>query len=350
MTPSDEVLCQWYEARDTFLGINYYRRNYQQGLLLARRVEDQVPEAKWLCNLFRDFDPELPELALVDRLCKEHGRGVLDATCYLGIIHPDPRCRGQYFQQAWNQRHPLAFGRGWSGGWRGGERICLGLASRGCEEPCVLYAAGIEAGKGTARQLNYIKRAAELGFVDAFSFYARAACVQRDHNGFEKRDPLYFYWEGRAAQRGRNVLGFMEEASECLLQFLRGEISSAYIVQIEAMFEGHLTPEAHRLLRSTSRDSPQATGHYITVLCRSWRENARRAVNMWLLIGRRTRGMNRDMRRAIGRRIWDDWLRDVEYTVRTPDDCPIIITRDGDHTAPPCIMTRSSAMCQQLVG
>jgi hypothetical protein len=345
MTPSDEVLCQWYEARDIFLGINYYRRDHRKGLSLAQRVADKVPEAAWLCSLFRDGECDIN--IILTLLHEQHERGTLDATCYLGILHPFEHARKHYENQAWDQGHPLTCGFGWITGTRiEGEHMCVNLAARGCSEPSVLYAAAV----AKRYEVEYLKRAVNLGLVDAFCLYARITYVRPDPDGFETRDPLYYYWEGRAAQRGRNALSFMEEASEWLLKFLRGETSSAHLVQIEAMFEGYLSPKGQRLMRSTSRFSPQATGHYITVLCRAWREDARRAVNMWLLIGRRTRGMNRDMRRTIGRRIWDEWLRDVEYMVRTPDDCPIIITRDGEHTAPPCIMTRSSAMCQQLIG
>jgi hypothetical protein len=56
---------------------------------------------------------------------------------------------------------------------------------------------------------------------------------------------------------------------------------------------------------------------YIQALCKNWRADARRAVNAWLAVGRRLRVV-KDIRGVIGKRIWNEWLRDVEYVpVRT---------------------------------
>jgi hypothetical protein len=53
-----EVLCKWYEARNTFLGLDLREMDPETGRQLALAVVDKIPEAAWLCSVVSHADSQ----------------------------------------------------------------------------------------------------------------------------------------------------------------------------------------------------------------------------------------------------------------------------------------------------
>jgi hypothetical protein len=319
MLPSDEVLVKWYHARDVFTGMNYTKQDMAVGLALAREVKDAVPEAAWLCsvfpgeeNVFLGKHPSRQQ-EIANSAFKPLAAANGTTTEYFYAYNREDNLV-PWDEQAHFSGHPVQVGNvlvdqaeQFSGT---GRRLVLtedeitryrllaaGLAVQ--REPRGLYALGIFNG-----DLQLIKQAAEFGFAIAQSAYGM--------NGFAMDDPQRYLWMGTAAQKGCKKYIYLENVSQAFSGFLRGNISSACIAQIDAMYGvGEL--EVHRVASMGGSNN----GRFnillsIQKLCAAWRSNARDAVNAWLLVGRRLK-IVKDIRGVIGKRIWSEWLHDVEY-------------------------------------
>jgi hypothetical protein len=327
MLPSDEVLVKWYTARDTFLGVNYTQMDTVKGLHLAREVKDHVAEAKWLCDLFPATAEDITHEEIATRLWGE-AANERDATAMMYATRVVQRLavRHAHSQGAADDAHPLVDGeeliyrmsssvipvRHW-------RRKAKELVAQ--REPRGFYLLGkydVDNEK--------LKVAAELGFVEAWHYYG--------HREFNVHDPQHWHWTGKAAHRGHSRVQYLDDVSDCLDAFLEGKVPSACIIQINAMIGGMLTPEVAEMW-SDVRHPYRDVLLYIKAMCKSWSADARRAVDAWLVVGKRLRVV-RDVRKMIGKRIWDEWLRDVEYVPVDTDACNIIVPSDGVHIPAEC--------------
>jgi hypothetical protein len=295
MTPSDEELVKWYDARDTFLGINYVERNLCRGLELAHALsaetKNAIPEAAWLCSLF-------PNTNVTPRdVCAAYAKNktVTAAVYAVLLLHKPP---DQWMSRLFE--HPLFAAIKMPTARRLGPETLGRLAET--REPRGFYERWTRG-----RDAADLKRAAELGLVEAWWDYGMWR--------FHLDDPEGYAWRGRAAQRGFKTQDFLYDVARYLSRFLISNAlgSSACIVQMDALYgKGALSVE-----RLPGRAADRDVMRHIRDLCKNWRADARCAVDTWLAIGRRLHVV-RDIRRVIGKRIWNEWMRDVEYAPIVP--------------------------------
>jgi hypothetical protein len=303
MELSREVLLAWYEARDTFLGYNYRDRSYARGLMLARKLVNEVPEAAWLCSLFPEGEEDISDHLVFRRLMS--CEGVPAASSYLYFLTRDRGVVG--FDRDSAKKHPLYLAYT-CGTWDTPTLVaCADMIN---PEPIAL-ARLVNTTEDDWHVRNPIslklcRRAVDLGHVPAWVAFA--------HTFDKVNDPLYWLWSGKAAQRGHMQFVFVREACEYLDEFVqvcRG--TSRCIVQIDAMLEHELSLECIK----TSNNETLVTFYnqmmQLADMCRHWRSNARDAVSAWLVVGRRNRVV-KDIRRLVGKLIWDTWFQTVRYS------------------------------------
>jgi hypothetical protein len=326
MNPSDEELVKWYDARDAFLGRNYTLQSYTRGLELAHALSAEtkaaIPEATWLCNLFPDADVMAGEVFYV--LAKEFETSSMSATAaaYLAYLSRNPL--PEWTRVAKSARHPLhvasfAFGRD-------DTREFEKLAS--LREPYGFWVLWQTDGN-----MDNLQRAAELGLVDAWLEMGKVIV----------KGPQKFHWLGKAAQRGLRVDEFVTAAYIELVWFLGGNSeTTACIAQIGEMIgHGGLEFEDGSMTRRLDNytHTPDMYVHvmyYVRDLCKQWKKDARDALNAWSCVGLRRRVV-KDIRLMIGKRIIEEWTRDVEYCPFRPDGVP-------RGPIAKCFMVRSSSI------
>jgi hypothetical protein len=303
MSVSEEVLVKWYEARDTFLGLNCRRSNATRGLQLADEVANTIPEAAWLGNLF----PSRRALSDHDvaRVLMQRAETDPLAACYavLGMYHTS-ETGARLRAAALLSRHPLYLGEYVKRRYLGVDAPITDLIALSTEldaqnEPRGTYVLALHAvhfhcdkAKGSA----LFERAAKLGFVEAYVHHGRRKGVTASE---------YWLWTGRAAQYGRDRSHYLDRVVVALRMFHENQLPSACLVQIWRNYTHEISLDTLRGLDATIADE-------IDALCRGWLAKARMAVDTWILAARRLR-ICKDMRRLIGQRVWNEWLRDVEY-------------------------------------
>jgi hypothetical protein len=310
MNPSDEVLVKWYEARDAFLGINPnlgYKdelERRQRGLQLAEKLKDEIPEAKWLCELFPEGTAEKLERVRVCNRLSDESRRNSTALAYL-------ECFTGPEMSLEEATHPLHLGEILLSATFSSvvtkEEFDVAAQLAAQREPRGFYVLW----RNDNCKMDYLKKAAELGLVIALHSYGR--------NAFTDVQPEQYLWMGRCAQRSIDHVGsYLDRVDTCLAGFLRKARLSSCVVQIDALYgEGRLSFWEVSRYSTHNGAMHRHVMLYIQALCKNWRADARRAVNAWLAVGRRLRVV-KDIRGVIGKRIWNEWLRDVEYVpVRT---------------------------------
>jgi hypothetical protein len=323
MTPSDEELVKWYDARDAFLGINGVPRNFRRGIELARALPPgEIPEATWLCNVFPVAASKLTLRMVVNTLAKM--RTAL-ASVYLELLREEEEEReddvADYTDLARSEWHPLFVAvevmREWMFAREEERSTYVRLAEN--REPRGFFCLWELDGRGPFDP--NLKRAVDLGLVNAWDAYGREA--------FLPAEPQRYYWTGRAAQRGFGMGKFANEVSQCLASFLGGLGTSACILQIRKMLDSGLLDIRNEdavcsQLHNSHMMNPEKSVRamlYIRDLCEGWRKDAHNAVNAWTGVGRRKRVV-KDIRIMIGKRIVKEWMRDVEYHPLVNDKNP----------------------------
>jgi hypothetical protein len=319
MLPRDEVLVGWYKARDAFLGNNCTHRDYRKGLELAAAFKNQIPEAAWLCDLASGWDHDITPRTVYEALCVASDDRVFGATAnaYLDCLgYGRKRNRpGEHHPLSREYLHPdhsednlarlVEYVTKWAD--------CEAMLKLGD-----LYMDGSIVAKDVEAAKKLYGRAANLGYVKAWSRCGYWCC-----NG---DTCLQLYWLGKAAQRGRGLMTYLDAINRYVGQFFAGKLgTSECILQIGAMYRredgssifGGNTAYSEREGDDAHDDT--TTRKSVKRFCRRVHRDARNAVNTWLVIGRRNRVV-KDIRRVIGKLVWDTWVRDVSYTADPYND------------------------------
>ncbi len=259
----------WYDARDTFLGMNYKVRCMAKGVEMARQCQED--DAKWLCSVFPEEPPHDTQSAYHAILASED---TPRAKCYAALLVHNR----DLLLDAAKLGYPLAIVEshyGVSATIPSLERNMYAL--RGHQ---LRHQNAVEAAK------HYIV-AAELGHVISQHYLALCyteACQKR------------YYWLAEAMDGGRSEATmdfscFMRDAyrTDCKpTMFLIGE---------------QLTYRKHCMTGSIL--AIILRNHYLSVS-----QRATRAINTWLMVAKWL-GVVRDIRNVVAKMLWKqniDWI------------------------------------------
>jgi hypothetical protein len=335
MTPSDEVLVKWYEARDAFLGTNYTPQDCDKGVRLARTVAMHVPEAKWLCEMFPDHDEVVTRELATQRLRQATNTVVTNAYrehFYAGLVpNRSARCNHPVSTAYWS----------WEAAGNGEEDFEAVLEHQSRLGPVLRKHADIDRepramvvlsqfddGHSRRDTKKLLLRACNLGYVKVrarkrpVSLLTEKKAWLKYGEMHHSDNPKRYRWMGKAAARGHRLVDFLEEVTQYAKHFSKGQSgTSECIVEIaracqdKAMFSQSAFSTrdfeyAHNDI-SWSHRCAQFSAHIM--------HDARAAVGAWTIIARRLRVV-KDMRRVIGERILNEWVRDVPYTLARDHD------------------------------
>ncbi len=185
---------QWLHARDLLLGLGGHKRNFAQGLELARLCADE--EARWICDLFSHqylatVGDTFSSVVLQSRInaTAKDGRGL----CYRGLLACEDRdlllqsanlgCALAQARMAHLETDPVA-------------KLEWARKSAALNEREGFYELGIclSAAGERSESNEAFRQAAEMGSASAQFMYGMCA--------FPLRDVRLWKWVGRAARGG----------------------------------------------------------------------------------------------------------------------------------------------------
>jgi hypothetical protein len=292
--PSPEDLQQllaWYKIRDTFFGENGLGQDIKKAFELASVCEH--PNAVWLANLFGGRDINKKEEAR--QVFLENGNEPR-ALCFAGVVVSDfdeirrAADLGDAFAQAWMS-------------WRTGREECFQWAGKSAAQGerdgfhylGYCFRDGVGCQKDAERAKENFLLAAQL--CDVYSML----CVGKL---FDNTDPQRFVWLGRAAASG-DSLSFLEEMSDQIRKIDSGTGNAKVVFAIGRALKGHMNNEKKTIFGSCYKfytyvgPADQALRFY-----EFQEQSYRKAVDSWTIVGLRN-GVVKDMRKMIGKMIWD---------------------------------------------
>ncbi len=285
-------LLAWYKIRDTLFGENGVKHDIKKALELASFCKH--PDAVWVTKLFGGSDVASREEARqIFAGCEYDPR----ALCFAGVLIGD---FGEVRRAA---EFGDAFAQAWMAGKSGGceERFRWAEKSAAQGERDGFYYLGdcYQDGSGC---VNSVERAKENFLVASEFGHARAmVCAAML---FDKDGPQRFFWLGRAAATGLSFY-FLKEMSDQIHNFSSGIGRAKVVFAIGRTLKGQIDNEKRTIFGKGYRfdayigPANQALHFYEFQL-----QSYRTAVDCWTIIGLRN-GIVRDIRKMIGKMIWD---------------------------------------------
>ena len=304
------VRALWYEARDTYFGINERKENKAVGAFLIRKCRDQIPDAAWFCDNVL-----------------ENGGQISNVLVNLGILASTGDARALYFLgmfQFGERRfgndlitQAAKAGYGPAQGWlshrqpahKGAEGLMWAGLAAAQDEPeghFALYVHNEIIPDEDSRDWH-ARRAAELGFVDAMLEYGgniREICPEK------------MYWMCMAARAGTWSRGLCDLIRMCVTCSVPGEYFETCVnlrcarkstYQIGEVF-CHCVYGNNGLFcgKEIGIESGQYIRESVILFCK-WNNAARDAVIAWILVARRIgiRLVAPDVRKIISRLVWE---------------------------------------------
>jgi TPR repeat protein len=287
----------WYEARDTFLGLNLRRKDLREGLRLARACRHE--DAVWLCSLFDREEPRDAEAAKAVFAAQGEERRAL---CFAGLVGEGDRGLVRRAAEA-----GYALAQALASGWDDREEAAVwAQRSASQREPLGVLKLANWCWQGSAscpkdhdKAKALFREAAELGAVSGMYNHAK--------RGLSEADPERYVWLGRAAARGHQAAAMeVTLAAEKQLGVFRVLQSGRVVLAIgEALWE-RVNAGAKTVFELACDEQYLECAAKVLHLSTSWRRLAEEAIRCWLLIGRRQRGTNRDVRMLIAKLLWRD--------------------------------------------
>jgi hypothetical protein len=157
------------------------------------------------------------------------------------------------------------------------------------------FEEGAGCGKDERRAAQYYGEAAELGQADAQFWLGESAYGTRD---WER-----YMWWGRACARGNtDAMSFLFDSVMKQLQLFEAGTSGRILFEIGAACRGHVDVK-HGAAFGHTTGSWKAL-HRAVTLFGDWTDNAKRAAECWVGVGRRL-SIVKDIRMTIARMIWE---------------------------------------------
>jgi TPR repeat protein len=288
----------WHAARDTFLGLNYRCQDVREGLRLARACQHE--DAVWLCSLFDREEPRDADAAKAAFVAQGDDRRAL---CFLGLLE-ERGTRGLVRRAAeggYALAQALVAGgddRGEAAAWAqraASQREPLGVLK--LAQCCWQGSAACPRDQDKARAL--FREAAELGAVSGMYNHAK--------RGLNEADPERYVWLGRAAALGHHAAAMeVTLAAEKQLGVFRALRSGRTVLAIGEALRERVDTGAKTVFELACDEQSLECAEKVLHLSSSWRRLAEEAIRCWLLIGRRQRGTNRDVRMLIAKLLWRD--------------------------------------------
>ncbi len=299
----------WYEARDTYVGINRRTRHRPRGCLMALACKDDIPDAAWAWkHIFHTDTGFRASMRVLDTLSQS---GDVRAMYFLGLFRVND---GDGTNGSALIRKAALAGYGPAQGWMADttpphnreEMLRWARLAAKQDEPEGHYVLGLHlncAGK------QHTRRAATLGHVDAMVMHAQ--------NNFADICPEKLYWMCMAARAEQWSRGLCDTIQICVMasltdgfvaQSMEPACARKCIYQIGKVFREKCTFFGHG--RFCGKDIGIINEGYIHRCVRlfdKWNLAARDAVVAWTHVARRigTKLIAPDVRRLISRLIWD---------------------------------------------
>ncbi len=275
-------------ARNTFLGRNFRPLNMREGLALARETAGEHPEAAWLVSLFPSGPPDtLGQARDVFLSVSSHPWGLTYAAC-LGASGGT-----QLLARAAHLGFPFATGE-YSARLFGRDRMEWAErgASLGDAAAMCILAQCLAEGSGGEKNLRLAKtwwrKSAQLGDVSALAAVAKC--------DFSATEPKRYYYLCAAARGGHYSAPF-----DIVWAAERFSSDSRILFEIGSGTCGNVNPELRTVF--SRRFSTVSGVQKAEFIYRQGCELARECICTWLMIARQMH-INRDMRKMIGKIIW----------------------------------------------
>ncbi len=286
----------WYAARDTFLGLNMREKDLKEGLRLARDCGHD--DARWLTLL---FDREPPADAEAAKAVFVAQGGDKRALCFAAMVATVDR---DLVRQAAEAGYALA--QALVAGWDDrGEAVAWAQRAANQREPLGMlklasfYWLGRACAEDQAKAVALFREAAELEQVSAMYNYAK--------RGLGEADPERYAWLGRAAARGHDAAAMeLTLAAEKQVGLMRVLRSGRVVLAIGEALREHVDVGARTVFELACDEPYLECAEKVLELSATWTRQAQEAIRCWLMIGRRQRGTNRDVRMVIAKLLWRD--------------------------------------------
>ncbi len=302
------MMRKWFDARDTFIGMNHHDHEPRRGLLLMQECCNEVEEARWICSLFADGS-ESWEAVL--RL-RGGDRGVVYMILGLygrtGITHEDSVClrraadNGHHLSQAYLSAYSrydqtLEERRKWSY-----------LAAQG-KEPWGLYQVAHNYAETNGETIALYKEASDLGHYDATFQYANML----PRTSIERYTRLLSF--------PQCDVDWCDEIKEALFMFHKGEIQSKVIYHIGRLIGQQYETDPYGRMVSymfVRKDYIQNPFGQMMDLYTKWKKEAQQEVEMWSLVALHSLrpSICKDIRIMIAKKVWDKRGENKDYIVQ----------------------------------
>ncbi len=307
----------WYEARDTYFGINGRRRDSDTGFKLALKCRHSVPDADWFCQTMQDIHDGKPEDTAESVLSAFREKGDARAIYFFGLFVS--RLRMHSMLTSANG------GYGPAQGWLAllnepsvsadAKMIWANLAAAQDEPEGHYVLCGLSTFSSDPPNserillLGHRKRAAELGY----------GVAMRDYGTYEFPDvcPEKMYWLCMAARAGKWHYHLCDLIRMCVTSSCPDEFFERPVEIDCARKSTYQIGEVFRDCHDTGSMGcicGETIGwmnlDYIRTAVRlyvRWDDAARNAVVAWICVARRT-GIcliAPDVRKVISRLIWE---------------------------------------------
>jgi TPR repeat protein len=286
----------WYAARDTFLGLNMKQQDLDRGLKLAR--ECQHDDAEWLYRLFDRSTPVDAAAAKVVFLTQSND---MRATCFAGTVASfDEVLVRQSAEAGYALAQALLAGRG-----DRAEGLVWAQSAASQRDPMGLTRlaqfcwVGSVCEKDQHKAKALYREAAEMGQVSAMYNHAK--------RGLAEMDPERYVWLGRAAALGHHAAGMeLTLAAEKQLGLFPVLQSGRLMFAIGEALQLHVSTTTETIFGLKCDQLYLESAQKVAKLHAEWVEDARIAIQCWLMIGKRQRGANKDIRMMVAKLLWRD--------------------------------------------
>jgi hypothetical protein len=286
----------WYAARDTFLGLNMRPKDLSKGLQLARECRHE--DARWLTSLFDREAPTDAEAAKAVFLAQSGDRR---AVCFAGMVGKVDR---DLVRQAAEAGYPLA--QALVAGWEDrGEAVAWAQRAASQGEPlgivklATFYWLGTVCEEDRLKARRLFREAAEMQHVSAMYNHAK--------RGLGEADPERYVWLGRAAALGHHAAAMeLTLAAEKQLGLWRTLQSGRVVLAIGEALRERINVVAKTVFELECDEQYLECADQVVKLSVGWTSLAQEAIRCWLMIGRRQRGTNRDVRMLVAKLLWRD--------------------------------------------
>jgi hypothetical protein len=272
---------------------------------LAR--ECQHKDAKWLCSVFDRGAPVDASAAKAVFLTHTNDSRAL---CFAGLVLAlEEGLVRQAAEGGYGLAQALLAGRG-----DRREGLAWARLAAGQRDPLGMVRlaqfcwTGSVCNKDQDKAKILYREAAEMGQVSAMYNHAK--------RGLAEMDPERYIWLGRAAARGHHAAAMeLTLAAEKQLGLLRMVRRGRLMFAIGEALHTHVNVAEETVFGLKCDEQYLGIAEKVVRLFMEWVGEARKAIRCWIMIGRRQRGANKDVRMLVAKLLWHDravWSERVE--------------------------------------